>query len=217
MLEFSRLATKPLRHIRAAFFKRKLTNGAVHLSELFCKVTIQRGKNSRFIVNGTLDFTNTPQIEGQKRSLVRIILEDNATFEVNGNLSIVNGVAIYVKKNGILKVGDAGIIINASIAVYGKVEIGSGCMISSGVSIMDSSWHYTEYDGVPSATHKDVAIGNHVWLCPASSIMKGAIIGDGCIVGTRSLVCSGVYPTNSLISGVPAVAVKNNCKWKFEL
>ncbi len=60
-------------------------------------------------------------------------------------------------------------------------------------------------------------IGDHVWICPESAILKGTIIGNGSIVGRRSLLSGKVYPSNSLIAGMPAKAIKNNCKWRFDL
>lgn len=62
---------------------------------------------------------------------------------------------------------------------------------------------------------KSVAIGEHVWIAPDTKIMKGAIIGNGCIVGSNTMVNKS-FPDNSLIVGMPAKIVKSNIYWTRE-
>ena len=54
-----------------------------------------------------------------------------------------------------------------------------------------------------------VSIGNDVWLGANVTILKGARIGDGCVVATGSVVTAGEYPPRSVIAGVPARVVKS--------
>jgi acetyltransferase-like isoleucine patch superfamily enzyme len=63
----------------------------------------------------------------------------------------------------------------------------------------------------------DTIIEDHVWVCPGSKILKGTKIGDGYIVGNTSLVCSGTYPDNSFITGVPAKVVRSKYKCRVPL
>jgi acetyltransferase-like isoleucine patch superfamily enzyme len=53
-----------------------------------------------------------------------------------------------------------------------------------------------------------VIIGDDVWLGANVTILKGAEIGDGCIVAAGSVVLRGQYLAGSLIAGNPAVVVK---------
>lgn len=53
-----------------------------------------------------------------------------------------------------------------------------------------------------------IVIGNNVWLGANTTILKGARIGDGCIVAAHSVVLKGDYPAGSLICGVPAKVLK---------
>lgn len=59
-------------------------------------------------------------------------------------------------------------------------------------------------------------IGNHVWIAPNSKIMKGAVIADGCIVGSDTTVAKEFKQPNSLIVGRPARVVKSNVNWTRE-
>ena len=53
-----------------------------------------------------------------------------------------------------------------------------------------------------------VSIGNDVWVGANATILKGAHIGDGCIVAAGSVVLKGEYPPRSVIGGNPATIVK---------
>jgi serine acetyltransferase len=53
-----------------------------------------------------------------------------------------------------------------------------------------------------------VSIGDDVWIGANCSVLKGARIGDGCIVATGSVVTRGEYPANSILAGNPARVIK---------
>ncbi len=53
-----------------------------------------------------------------------------------------------------------------------------------------------------------IRIGNSVWIGANVSILKGAQIGDGCIIAANAVVTEGIYPPNCLLAGVPAKVVK---------
>jgi len=56
-------------------------------------------------------------------------------------------------------------------------------------------------------------IGNHVWLGADVKVLKGAIINDGAIIGTGSLV-SGTVDANCIYAGIPAKKVKEHVSWR---
>ena len=53
-----------------------------------------------------------------------------------------------------------------------------------------------------------ISIGDDVWLGANVTILKGAKIGNGCVVATGSVVTAGSYPDRSILAGVPAKVVK---------
>lgn len=55
----------------------------------------------------------------------------------------------------------------------------------------------------------EIVIGNNVWLGAQTTILKGARIGDGCVVAARSVVLKGDYPANSIIAGYPAKVIRS--------
>ena len=60
---------------------------------------------------------------------------------------------------------------------------------------------------------KDIVIGNHVWLCAFTKVMKGARITDDCIIGNSSLVSGKLETPHSLYAGIPARFIKTGLTW----
>lgn len=143
----------------------------------------------------------------------------NSRLIVNGDFVIGNGVRISIDDNGVLEFGGklheptSGITANASIMVRKKIRIGSDFICAWDTFITDCEWH--SIDGAESQA--DVVIGNHVWVAHGASVLKGAEVGDGCVVGCRSVVLKGVHPEHSLLAGIPARPIKNDINWRYEL
>lgn len=91
------------------------------------------------------------------------------------------------------------------------IIIGDNCGISHHVNVRTSDSHeiidLKTNERINPA--KSVKIGEHVWIAPHSIIMKGVTIGDGAIIGTRSVVTRDV-PSFSLAVGMPATVKKSN-------
>lgn len=53
-----------------------------------------------------------------------------------------------------------------------------------------------------------ITIGNDVWLGAHSILLKGVVLGDGCIVAAGAVVTRGNYPSGSILAGNPARVVR---------
>jgi acetyltransferase-like isoleucine patch superfamily enzyme len=105
----------------------------------------------------------------------------------------------------------------------GKVSIGKFCSIADGVRIImsdhNTNWITTYPIGLTDTTKKiklnipyninkgDVKIGNDVWLGSECTIMSGVTIGDGCIIGAKTVVTKDMEPY-SIVVGNPGKIVK---------
>jgi acetyltransferase-like isoleucine patch superfamily enzyme len=114
--------------------------------------------------------------------------------------------------NGIITIGDNSHIGEDSW-IYansnGGVTIGSDVNIAARLYLIDSNHKFERgtlirKQGLESAC---VSIGNDVWIAANVTIIKGANIGDGCVVGAASLVNKS-FPDYSVIGGVPAKILK---------
>ncbi len=96
--------------------------------------------------------------------------------------------------------------------------IGDDSMLAHDIEVLATDSH-AMFD-VESLAHLNppasIAIGRHVWIGSQVSILKGVTIGDGAIIGTKSLLNKSV-PSCSLFAGVPARQMRAGVSWSRHL
>lgn len=139
----------------------------------------------------------------------------NSLFTLGGDFEIGQGVSLSVASGGALKIAGkcmstgSGITSDTIVIVEKSLSIGDDVIIAWGCTITDSNLH--ELEGVERCS--PVVIGNRVWISHQVSILKGANIPSGCIVGARSIVGKADYPEKALIAGTPAIVRKEGVAW----
>ena len=106
-----------------------------------------------------------------------------------------------------------------------KLIIGKFCMIASDVTfIMNGANHLSEaitsypfaifgkdwsnaMEGKQYPTKGNTTIGNDVWIGYGATIMPGVTIGDGAIIGSKSVVTKDVEPY-AIVGGNPAKVIR---------
>lgn len=99
-----------------------------------------------------------------------------------------------------------------------RLKIGRFCSIANGVEIMLGGEHRSDwvttypfsvfckdaegFTGHPKSKG-DVIIGNDVWIGTGALILSGVKIGDGAVIGARSVVTRDVAPY-AIVAGNPA-------------
>lgn len=128
------------------------------------------------------------------------------------------GGALWAEDSGcVLTVGEGTTMEEAHVAVTEpgrRIEIGRGCMFAQRVVIRSGDSHsiLDAASGRRLNPARDVHIGDRVWLAAGVQVLKGAVIGDDCVVGTQSVVTRGI-PANSLAVGTPARVVRPGVRW----
>lgn len=109
-----------------------------------------------------------------------------------------------------IKIGDNVRINGAYIHSQKEIQIGSNCVIASGVNILDSNGHVVNSLNrtIGRDNPESISIGSNVWIGLNSIILKGTIIGDNSIIGAGSVV-QGVFPSNVIIKGNPGVIIRS--------
>lgn len=125
-----------------------------------------------------------------------VVIYPNVSFEGNGIIEIGNNVKIgtntilYADKNGGLKIGDNTIIAGNNY-------------------IIDSNHNIRKADNIinQGLYSSKIEIGSDVWIGTNCSIICGAKINDGVVIGANSLVNKEISPY-MIAFGTPATEVK---------
>lgn len=176
------------------------------------QLRVRRHPESTVSISGRLVFHPHADMVGCSS----ISLGKNASLSINGDFEIGQGVSLSMSGGGKLNIGGkrlssgSGITKDTIVMVEESLSIGCDVIVAWGCTITDSDWHDIE----GQVRCKPVVIGDHVWVGHQVSVLKGAVIPSGCIVGARSVVGSSDFPENALIAGAPAVIVKTGIAWK---
>ena len=176
--------------------------------------------NKIFIGKNTL----TPNFE------IEIRREDkNNLFLSIGNNSIVSGRFIFENESGNISIGDNTFVGGGSFISINKISIGNDVLISWGCTFMDNNAHslkwserkndvkewkkgleenrvgyYKNWNNVKSSP---IIVEDKAWIGFEVVILKGVRIGEGAIIGSRSVVTKDV-PDWTIVAGNPAQIVR---------
>lgn len=134
-----------------------------------------------------------------------------------GKCSIGHGSKISVKEDGNLILGENFTIsAESSIICKKRIEIGDNCLLSWDILIMDTDFHKVkDKNNTQLNRDKSIYIGNNVWIGCRSTILKGAFIGDGCVIGSNSLITKSYKYCNSILVGNPIKVMKEDILWEI--
>ena len=146
-----------------------------------------------------------------------ILLRDNARVHI-GKRSMFRGRMTLGLDCGVFFGDDVytGLDLQITTAEGADVTLGSDILISSGCRIRADDSHpiYDGKTGKRINQSASVRIGNHVWLGQEAFVLPGSSIGDGSVIGARSLVTkTRPIPPNSLALGTPASVQRENIRW----
>ena len=201
--------------------------GGGKIKELFNNIHPVKGKNNRVTVCGDIlglkkSIIGNNNVVDIKSSIIR-----DSSIRIRGNdnkLLVEDGCNIGKGCSFWLEGNNNTIIIGRNTTMTLKchfnaqehnttIIVGEDCMFSNTIIVRTSDSHpIFNSEGVRINPAKDVIIGKHVWIAPSSVIMKGAILGDGCIVGSHSMVNKSI-PYSCLAVGMPAKVVKEAVSW----
>lgn len=173
-----------------------------------------------------------------------IYIKGNNNTVTVSSLSVLNKLSILIEGDGhsvhigekarvtgrfILKgTTSNGIIIGNGTSIGGAniiagegtfVRIGADCMLSWGIEIRSTDSHgiYNIASGDRINDAQDIIIDEHVWIGAHATILGGAHISSGSVVGIRSVITRVFDEKNIIIAGVPGRKVREGIRWERPL
>ena len=99
---------------------------------------------------------------------------------------------------------------NCYFDAYGGITIGSNVAIAHGCSFLSSDHKIDDIDCPmkdADAVSAPVTIGDDVWIGCGVRVLKGATLGDGCVVGAGAVVTRPI-PSLAIAGGIPAKIIR---------
>jgi acetyltransferase-like isoleucine patch superfamily enzyme len=147
-------------------------------------------------------------------------IKSRSVWEVYGSV-VFEGLARFghgskIVVYGQLEIGDwFNISAESSIICRKHIRFGKQCLLSWDVLIMDTDFHpIKDSGGVILNPNKEIIIGDYVWICCRSTILKGSVIGNMSVVAAGSFVNKPLVEQNSLIGGHPAKVLRKGISWE---
>jgi acetyltransferase-like isoleucine patch superfamily enzyme len=108
---------------------------------------------------------------------------------------------------GVVEIGAKTVLgQECTISSFQSVRIGRECILADRVMLIDFDHGVVEVERpirLQGIYKRDVAVGHNCWIGYGACILRGATVGDNCIVGTSTVVTKDV-PSNAVVGGVPA-------------
>jgi acetyltransferase-like isoleucine patch superfamily enzyme len=116
---------------------------------------------------------------------------------------------------GTLRVGDKTVLGREdTLNCYLDVSIGPRCIVADWVYVGDFDHRYDDLQ-VPikdqGIVKSPVRIGADVWVGVRASVLRGAQVGDGCVLAAHTVV-KGDVPAGSVVAGVPGRVVRDRAE-----
>jgi acetyltransferase-like isoleucine patch superfamily enzyme len=177
----------------------------------FIPVKVCKAKTGKIMIGNKIILNSW----GHGNAHISIIVGEDAALKVENEFQIGQGTLLQAAAGAVINIKGrlnstgSGITCETRIMAEKAIDIGYDCIIAWGCCITDSNWH--ELSGTSRCL--PVAIGNQVWVGHDVTILPGARIGDGCVIGAKSLVLRGEYKSLNLLAGNPARVARKNVTW----
>lgn len=133
-----------------------------------------------------------------------------------GSVTIGDGVlvrrccSVWLGPDGEVTLGDR-VFLNTgcSILCRGRVSVGADTLFGEGVRVVDHNHKFRDPDTPvrdQGFTVGEVRVGRNCWVGSGVILLKGADIGDHCVVGAGCVV-SGPVPPHTVVRLDPAVTI----------
>ena len=140
----------------------------------------------------------------------RLFLDPGAQLILGEGCELDDGTTIAVYGTGRIELGRGCFVgHHSTLAAHRSIVLGEGAFLAELVSVRD----HDHLVGAPPSSGKvdiePVTIGASVWLGSKVTVLRGASIGEGAVVGANAVV-RGELPPGTVSAGIPARVVRRN-------
>lgn len=161
------------------------------------------------IENGTF-FLGGGKPRGAHNCSMLRLLENSVIYAIADN-NIEYEADIYCAPNSVLRLNGCYTNCRLLLRVTKEVSIGKGTVIGAMVDIRNGGHGL---NGVRKHIEQGISIGDHVWVADRVTLISGARIESGSVIGACSLVTKTI-PSNTLAYGIPATIKKQDIEWEI--
>ncbi len=165
------------------------------------------GKKNSVSLHKTDMYNTTVFIRGRGHSLI-----------VDENVKLYNLHIKIIGNNNTVHIGADTSCGGGNIICGGNgnsITIGKDCVLAEGIDIWGTDTHSITREGELVNVPKSIHIGDHVWTGKDVAILKGVNIGNGAVIGMRSMVTHDITE-RTLNAGNPARQINDNINWSIK-
>lgn len=123
------------------------------------------------------------------------------------------GAGVRISSNGTIIFGKNFVLTaNSFFLCHRQIVFGKNCLVSWNVSVQDTDIHSIYHDQKKINNDAEVVVGDHVWICANSNILKGSRIPNDVVVGFGSTVLQNHDIPVNCIWGQKK-PLRNNIEW----
>ncbi|HAP79050.1 MAG TPA: acyltransferase [Ruminococcus sp.] len=139
-----------------------------------------------------------------------VSVSKSARFEYAGNLVLNSNCCIRVRENAKLKIGrNVFFNNNCVLTCRESVTIGNNVIFGPNVLIFDNDHNYRDSDFMHKFITKPIVIEDNVWIGGNVTILKGAYICSGAVIGAGCVVRGRVEPDTVMYTSGEAFKFKS--------
>ena len=180
----------------------KMRRGGVNIDSKHIKTAMIR-----------IGFHKVPICDSNAQTILDIEKKGKLIFK--GTAHIGNGTKIHIA-NGAQLILDDNFAVSASsqLNCYKKISFGRDIQFSWDCLVMDSDTHHIigESGNIINEA-REIIFGDQIWIGCRTTILKGSIIPNNCVIGACSLVSGNKFEPNTIIVGNPAKSTKKINRW----
>lgn len=124
-------------------------------------------------------------------------------LSIGKSVRVMGGTYISIHKNAHLTLGDHSWVGPHNIIYCAEqIHIGASTRVSHFCSIIDHNYQFRgqgNFFDLPKTT-TPISIGDFCWLGAGSTLLKGVVLGNRCVVGANTLLRAGEVPADTVFA-----------------